>query len=142
MSLSAANVQLTLVQSILFPTPQLIQGFASDDVTDIEPVEILERRMGVDGILSFGFVWTEREQVIMLQADSASNAFFDILNAQQEAVQDVYVLSGQMVIPAISTKYALINGGFMRHKPTPQVKKILQPKTYRIVWQKVVAGPI
>ncbi len=73
MSLTSANVILTLSQAILFPQSQRIQGFASDDMTNIEPARILESLMGIDGNLSFGFIYTERRQSITLQANSASN---------------------------------------------------------------------
>lgn len=141
MSLTAANAIITLSQPTLFPTPQQLQGFDTDEVTDIESATILQHVMGVDGILSFGFVWAERLQSITLKADSASNAFFDIVNAQQEAVQDVYPLSGTIVLPAIGQKYALINGGLESYKPIPRVQKILRSRTYRIVWGRVVTGP-
>src|SRR5205085_721504 len=82
---TAADAVITLSQPILFPVPQRLQGFSADDVTDIEPAKVLEHAMGVDGVLSFGFVWAERMQTIRLQADSASNSFFDVVNASQEA---------------------------------------------------------
>lgn len=137
MSLSGANATITLSQSTLFPTPQQIQGFAADDITDIESAKILEHLMGVDGVLSFGFVWAERMQEITLQADSVSNDFFDTINTQQEAVQDVYPLSGTIILPAIGLKFNLINGGLETYKPFPATKKILQPRKYRIVWNRV-----
>lgn len=141
MSISAASIVLTLSQPILFPSPQQIQGFATDDVTDIEPVKVLESMMGVDGFLSFGFVWAERNQTIVLQADSASNTFFDVINTQQEAVQDVYPLNGTMIIPSIGMKLTFTNGGMETYKPMPQAKKVLQRREYRITWNRVVPSP-
>ncbi len=136
--LTAADAVITLSQGTLFPTPVQLQGFAADDVTDMDPVKILERLMGVDGTLSFGFIWIEREQKITLQADSASNSFFDSINNQQQAAQTVYPLSGVIVLPAIGLKFELINGGLDTYKPIPSVKKILGPREYRIAWNKVV----
>jgi|SRR5579859_19244 len=139
MSLSAANSIITLSQPVLFPgSPQQLQGFGADDVTDIEAAKILEHLMGVDGVLSFGFVWVERIQEITLQADSASNSFFDVVNAQQEAVQDVYALSGTILLPSLGLKFTCINGGLENYKPMPKVQKITRPRTYRIVWNKVI----
>ena len=140
-SLTAANSVITLSQATLFPTPQQLQGFAADDVTDMDPVKILEELMGVDGVLSFGFTWTPRIQEISLQADSASKAFFDTINTQQEAVQDVYPLNGTIILKSINLMYTLINGGLETYKPIPQVQKILKPLKYRIVWNKVVPVP-
>lgn len=141
MSLTAANSVITLSQATLFPVGQQLQGFAADDVTDMDPVKILEHLMGVDGVLSFGFVWMERMQKIVLQADSAANSFFDAINTQQEAVQDVYPLNGIIILPAIGLQFICTNGGLETYKPMPAVKKIIQPREYRVVWNKVVPVP-
>ena len=142
MSLTAANAIITLSQLTLFPTPQQLQGFAADDVTDMDAAKILEHLMGVDGVLSFGFVWMERMQEITLQGDSKSNLFFDTINTQQEAVQDVYPLNGTVILPAIGLMFTLINGGLETYKPMPQVQKIIRPRKYRVVWNKVVPVPV
>ena len=142
MSLTAANAIIALSQPVLFPTPQQLQGFAADDVTDMDPAKVLEHLMGVDGVLSFGFVWVERVQNIMLQANSASTAFFDTINTHQEAVQDVYPLNGTVILPAIGLMFNLINGGLETYNPMPKVQKIIRPRTFRLVWGKVVPTPI
>lgn len=142
MSLTAANAVITLSQATLFPTPQQLQGFAADDVTDMDPAKILEHLMGVDGVLSFGFVWVERMQEVTLQGDSASNGFFDTINTQSEAVQSVYPLNGIVILPAIGLMFTLINGGLETYKPMPQVQKIIKPRKYRIVWNKVVPSTV
>jgi hypothetical protein len=136
-SLTGANAVITLSQAVLFPVPQQLQGFAADNVTGMDAATILERYMGVDGVLSFGFVWTERVQNIHLQANSASNAFFDVINAQQQAIGDVYTLSGTIYLPSIGLKLNCSNGGLENYPPMPEVKKLLQPRTYRIIWNLV-----
>jgi hypothetical protein len=137
-TLTAADAVLTISQPILFPTPQQIQGFAADDVTDMDSAKILEHLMGVDGVLSFGFVFVERMQKIVLQANSDSNALFDTVNTQQEAAETVYPLAMTIILPSIGLMWTCINGGLENYKPMPGVKKILQPREYRIVWNKVV----
>lgn len=137
MSLTGANASISLSQSTLFSSAQTLQGFSADDVTDMDVVEIVERLMGVDGVLSFGFVWKERIQKIRLQADSTSNQFFDTINTQQQAVQDVYPLSGTILLSAIGLKFTCTNGALTRYKPMPQVKKLIQPREYEIVWNSV-----
>lgn len=139
--LTAANATIRLSQPILFPTPQEIKGFSADDVTDIEGAKILEHVMGVDGVMSFGFVFVERMQRITLQADSKSNDFFDVVNSSQEAGQTAYPLNGVIILPAIGKLYTLVNGGLENYKTMPGVKRILQPQEYRIVWNKVIVAP-
>lgn len=141
MSLTSANATISLSQPILFPTPQVLQNFAADDITDIEAVRVLEHQMGVDGVLSFGFVWAERMQEITLKGDSVSNLFFDTINTQQEAAQDVYPLNGTILLPSAGLLFNLVNGGLETYKPIPAVRKILQPRRYRIVWGRVIPVP-
>jgi hypothetical protein len=138
MSLTGSNSIITLTQAALFSTPVQLQGFAADEITDMEAAKILEHVMGVDGVLSFGFVWTERMQNITLQADSPSNAFFDQINSQQQAVQDVYPLAGTIILPGIGLKFTCVNGGLETYNPMPQVQKIVRPRKYRIVWNQVL----
>jgi hypothetical protein len=141
MSLTSANAVISLSQPILFPTPQVLQNFAADDITDVEAATVLEHQMGVDGVLSFGFIWSVRTQEITLKADSVSNSFFDTINTQQEAAQDVYPLAGTILLPAIGLLFNLVNGGLESYKPMPAVRRVLQPRRFRIVWNRVVAVP-
>lgn len=141
MSLTAANAVITLANPILFPVPVQLQGFAADDVFDVDQVKVNEVVMGVDGFLSAGFVWNERTQNITLQGDSASNDFFDTLNAQQEATQDSYELQGIVVLLGIATKFAMTRGFLTMYSPTPPVKKIIQPRRYQITWQRIAPLP-
>jgi hypothetical protein len=141
MSLTSANAVITLSQATLFPVPQQLQNFSADDVTDIEAVRILEHQMGVDGVLSFGFVWVERMQEITLKGDSDSNRFFDTINTFQEAAQEAYPLNGTIILPSAGMMFNLVNGGLETYKPIPAVRKTLQPRRYRIVWNRVQAAP-
>lgn len=140
-TLTAANAVLTLWQSILFPTPQQIQQFAADDVTDVDSVRSVESSMGVDGTLSFGFVFAPVMQNITLQANSPSIAFFETLYSQTIAAEDVYPLNGTLLLPGVSKKYALTNGALTDYKPTPDVKRTLQPQRFRITWNSVLPSP-
>jgi hypothetical protein len=76
-----------------------------------------------------------------LQADSASNAFFDAIWTQMQAAQDVYPLAGLISLPSISTKFTMINGGLTGYKPAPDAKKTLQPRKYQVTWNKVFPAP-
>lgn len=140
-TITSANAVLTLTQAILFPTPVQIQQFAADDIYDMDQVRTVEALMGVDGVLSFGFIWVARTQNITLQANSPSNQFFDTVNAQQEAAQDVYPLSGQITLPGISTKFNMINGAMTAYNPAPAAKRTLQPRRFQIMWNRVAPSP-
>ena len=140
-AVTVADVQLALTVLPLFPIPQQIQGFANDDVTDIPAIRSVETMMGVDGILSAGFVYVPIEQEITLQADSASNLFFDTWWTQMQATKASYVATGTLKFPSIATKFILSVGFLTGYKPIPAGKKILQPRRYGITWQNIAPAP-
>ncbi|MHB8272818.1 phage tail fiber protein [Bradyrhizobium sp.] len=140
-TITSADSILVLSQPILFPTPQQIQGFAADDIFDIPEIQSLESTMGVDGVLSFGFVFVEIPWDITLQADSISNLIFDTIWSQQQATKTVYPLSGFIKLPSISTKFTLTTGGLKRYKPAPGGGKTLKPRKYGMVFQNIAPAP-
>lgn len=141
LTLTAANTVLTLWQSTLFPNPQQIQQFAADDVTDTDEVRRIETVMGVDGVLSSGFIFVPVMQRVALQANSPSISFFETIDTQQQAAENAYPLNGTLLLPSLSKQYTLTNGYLTGVKPTPDVKRILQPQHYRITWQSVTPSP-
>ena len=140
-TITSANAVLTLQQATLFPAPVQMQQFAVDDVFDTENVRSVETLMGVDGVLSFGFVFVAIVQNIALQANSPSNSFFDVLYTQQVAALDVYPLNGTIILPAIATKFTLSNGVMSGYKPTPDGKRTLTPRRFQITWNKIAPAP-
>jgi hypothetical protein len=142
MSITAANAVLTLAIPPLFTVPQQIQGFATDDVYDVPQIKSVEVMMGVDGILSFGFVYVAVPMEVTLQADSLSNQVFDIWWTSMQAAKDSYAANGLIKLPGISTKFTLTNGGLTGYKPAPGGKRVLQPRRFEITFQSIVPAPI
>jgi hypothetical protein len=141
-TLTAANVTVTLSIASIFPTPQQIQGFGPDDVIEFADVEPAEIQTGVDGKMSYGWVFVPVPMDLTLQADSASNNVFEAWNAAQQANQEIYVATGVIHVPGTARGYIMTNGVLTTYKPGPPVKKLLQPRKYKITWQSVIAGPI
>jgi hypothetical protein len=121
--------------------PQQLQGFAADDVFDIPAIQSVETLMGVDGVLSAGFVFKELPMEVTLQADSALNAFFDQWWTQMQATLSTLASSGIIRLPSISTKFTLSNGYLTSYKPAPAAKKLLQPRRYQITWNTIAPAP-
>lgn len=140
--LTAADIVLTLSSPIIFPVPVQIQGFGPDAVFDIDPVQSVEVSMGVDGIMSGGFVFTATQQNIVLQADSLSNDVFEAWWMQMQAAQTVYEAYGLCVIPALSKKYTLTRGMLTGYPPMPPGGRILGPRRYQITWQRITPSPL
>jgi len=142
MNITAANSVFMMNFGALFPIPQKLQGYSADDAFMADAVEIAQTVMGVDGKLSAGYVPNPVVMTITLQADSPSIKLFDFLAQAMQASRDIYELSGTIALPAISKSYALTKGVMTEYKPLPDVKKILQPVTYRITWEAVTASAL
>jgi hypothetical protein len=139
--LTAANAVITLVAPGVFNTPQQLQGFAADDIFSSAAIEAGEGSMGVDGLYSVGFVFKEIPQEYTLQADSASNAFFDELYRFEQSNLLKVALSGTTLLPAISTKWNLTRGFLMSYTPIVAAGKILKPRKYEIRWNSAPPQP-
>jgi hypothetical protein len=140
MNITSANAVLFLTVPPIFPQPVQIQGFAADDVYDLDEIESIETQMGVDGILSGGWTWKPQPQRVMLQADSPSNDFFDQWYAAMQAAQTVFLAQGIITLPAISKKMIQVNG-FLSGYKLPGAKRVLQPRSFRLTWNKVLPAP-
>ena len=140
-SITSSNAVLTLAILPLFPIPQQLQGFGTDDIYDIPRIRSVEVMMGVDGVLSGGFIYAAVPQEITLQADSLSNRIFDTWDLQQKAAGETYVAMGSIRLPGVSTKFAMINGFLTGYSPSPAAKRVLQARRYEITWQKVIPAP-
>jgi hypothetical protein len=123
----------------LYPAPQQLQGFSADEIFGADPQEIAEAVMGLDGILSAGYVFVPIRQHITLQADSASNDVFDNWVAAQQAQKDVYFGNAIITLPSLQKKWTMTNGVLATFPPIPDAARTLRPRRYSIVWQ--VASP-
>lgn len=141
-SITSANTIFTLAVDNLFAVPQQMQGYAADDIASHEAMQVAETMMGVDGILSAGFVNVPMTQAVMLQADSPSIAFFETVYSTQKQVQDIYFFTGIITYPSRATKYNLTRGVLTNYAPLPDAKRVLQPRRFSIVWQNCLPAPI
>jgi hypothetical protein len=140
-TLTAANSVLLLTIPGLFNSPQRIQGFATDDAFDTEAVEPAETMMGVDGVLSAGYVPVPYKMTIVLQGDSASNNLFDTWAQSQKIAREVLRVSGNITLVSVGRTYALTRGILTSYKPMSGVKKVLQSRSYGITWEDVSPAP-
>lgn len=141
-TLTAANSVITIGVTSLFPVAQQLQGFAVDDMFTSESVTTVETMMGVDNILSGGWIATSKKITFALQADSISNNIFDTLWAAQEQAQEVFVLFGEITLRAIERSFTLQRGFMTSYTPLPDAKKLLQPRRFTVEWQRILPAPI
>lgn len=140
-SLTAANCVIVLTISGLIDTPFQLQQFAADDVTDLDSIAKGEFLMGVDGHLTGGYVNVPYPMRVVLMADSPSIAIFETWSANQNANTDLFWADGTITLPAVNKKYQLTRGGLRDYKPVPDVKRILQPQSFTLLWQSVSPAP-
>lgn len=135
-NITAADAIVILTIPNVLLAPVQLQGFAADDIFDVEPLEAGETLMGVDGILSAGFVFVPVSWGITLQADSASNAVFDSWWTQEQANKTKYAASGQVTLKSIGTKWSLTNGFLITYPVMPNAGRVLKPRKFMLRWQK------
>ena len=136
-SISSANAILQILVDTVFPVPIQLQGFSADDIFTTNPLESAETLMGVDGILSGGFVFVPVKWEVSFQADSVSNSVFDQWYQSEQAVKDVFQAQGALWLPSIGTKWALNNGFLTTFHAIPDARKVLQPRRNAITWESV-----
>jgi hypothetical protein len=140
-TLTSANATLAIAVAGIFSSPQVIQGYATDDAFDSESVAQSEVMMGVDGIMSAGKVFTPYKMTIHLLPSSPSMSLFETWRNQQDAQVDVFRADGSITIPSIGRIYTL-QKGFLTSAPAfPSAKKMLAPIAFEITWERIIATP-
>ncbi len=140
-TLTTANSALALQIAGLYPVPQTIQGYATDDAFMADDVDPVETQMGVDGHLSGGFTPYPTKLNITLQADSASNGIFDNWLAAQVAAKEVYIANATIIIQGTGEKYTFTKGFITSASPMAGSKKILQPRKFVITFESCTKAP-
>jgi hypothetical protein len=141
-TLTSANSAFALQISGLYPTPQSIQGYATDDAFSTDDVNPVEAIIGVDGHLSGGYTPYPTKLSITLQADSASNDIFDNWVAAQKAARETYIANATISLPGIGKKFVLTRGFLTSAAPMAGAKKTLGPKKFQITFESCDASPI
>ncbi|WP_241132401.1 phage tail fiber protein [Achromobacter insuavis] len=136
-TLTSANSVLTLGVGLVFPVPQKIEGYATDDAFAFDAVQLAQAVMGVDGYMSAGYTPQPVIQTITLQADSASKFIFEGWIAAMKTAREVFYANGSLAIPSIERKYTLQRGVLTQAPPVPTARALLQPMTFQITWQNV-----
>lgn len=141
-TLTTANSALTLSVRGLFPAPQSIQGYATDDsfaVDDVAPAEVM---MGVDGKLSGGYVPYPTVLNLTLQADSNSTEMFDTVLEAQKANKELFIFDGTLIIQGTGEKIAFTRGFLTNSTPMSTAKKVLQPRKFVLTFEGASKAPV
>jgi len=141
--ITSANAVLYLAAPLAgLVVPQQMQGWAVDDLIDVEPMKVTETMRGADGLLSAGFVFGDPKFTLNLMADSPSAAFFDALVAFMTANVMVAPMYGTLTYPSIGQSWALNKGFIPDYMWAPSGKRMLQPRKFPLTWESIVIGPV
>ena len=141
-SITSADSTFVLSSSDFALAATILEGYAADAAFAMDNAGTAETMLGVDGKLSAGWIPRSYNQTITLQADSKSRALFDALVTAQDATRNVFRLNGVINLPGNQYSYNLTRGVLKNYTAMPTAQKVLQPLTFVIEWEKVLAVPI
>lgn len=140
-TLTAANAVYLLSVRGLYPIAQLLQGYSADAAFDTEASVPTEVQIGVDGIMSAGFVPFLTVQSISLQADSNSVLVFENWLAAMKSAREVMYADATISLPSVQRKYTLTKGSLTSVPSIPGTRKVLQPRSFAITWGNIDPAP-
>jgi hypothetical protein len=140
--ITSANATYLLTITGVFSAAQQLQEFAADRAFETAELDVAETLMGVDGVLSGGWVPNPVIQTITLQANSASMVIFETWMEANRLARGVFTATGQITLPSINRSYTMVNGILQRVAPIATAMKILQPRSFAIAWQEVIPVPV
>ena len=140
-SITSVNAVLMITVDSIFNNPQQILDFATDDIYDSPPSALAEPRMGADGVLTGGLVYTMTEVTYHLQADSPSCAIFDTWWQRQLQNKDLYFAYGSITLQSVGTKWNMVKGILRTWKTAPDARRVLEPRAATVVWQSITPQP-
>lgn len=141
-TITSANAIITIVIAGLYDSPRQLQGFAADNIYDVPAQDEAETLMGVDGVLSGGFVYNPTEQTFSLQADSDSNKIFEDWVAAQRVAKDVYTAQATTTLPSLKQQFIHTKGFLINWSALPTAARVLQPRRYLVRWERVLPQPL
>lgn len=136
-TITSANAVFTISQPALFPAPVQIQGFSTDKAWATESVVIAETLMGVDGIMSSGYLPNMVKMTVSLQADSSSKGVFQSIVDNTKNLRDTFYFDGIITLPSTGEVYTFTRGVLENYKAIQDGAKVLQPTEVTICWNYV-----
>lgn len=137
-SITSANAVVMLSITGIFDTPQQLQEFSAEDIFDVDEIQMTLAEMGVDGFLAAGFVNEPVSQRFSFLASAAACVMFDTWYANNKIQQDCFFANATVQLPSIGQKWSCTGGTLLRGKPLPTAAKTLRPRSWTILWEKVL----
>jgi hypothetical protein len=141
-TITAANAKFTIAVPALGLLPFTLQGYSADAAFAVDPVDVAETFMGVDGKMTAGAIPFITPMSITLMADSESKAFFDAWLGGQKVVKELAYADATIDLASIGLSYICTKGALKRVSQVPIAQKVLQPVVYSIDWADVQPVPL
>jgi hypothetical protein len=136
-TITSANAVFMLGFTGIYPVAQQLQSFMADAAFAADAVDVAENVLGVDGIMTSGWIPRIYAQTISLQAGSPSEIIFETVQEAQDTAQEIFQAFGTIQFPATGRKYTLINGVLTRFAPFPESRKVLQGRVFTMTWNNI-----
>ena len=140
--ITSANTVFMIGAANVFASPQQLQNFSADDIFDVDALRVAEEMMGVDGLLSAGFVFEALHQTVRLMAGSSSGYVFDNVYQYEKASVSKVQLNAVVKFPSLGIKFTMQKGFMLTYAPMSAARKVLQPRAFGLSWESAVPSPI
>lgn len=136
-TITAANVQISLSIPSLGIGPVILEGFAADDIFDVDKQPKVETVDGVDGNMSHGWVYASTKMDIHIMPDSPSAAIFQQWAQAMDQQRESHAAFATVIYPSLQATYNLVKGVLKEYPPMSSLKKLAQKLDFSIQWQDI-----
>lgn len=140
-SLTSSNGVLAMYPVGLLTIPQQITGFTAEDIFDSENIVNSELVVGLHNKVVSGWLPNVVKQKVTLMANSSSNLLFEAWYATEQAKRKKLKAIGVWTPFNLGMIYLLYNGTLTSYSAMAGAKRLMQPRSYEITWQDVIALP-
>ena len=137
-TINSANSVFLLAISPLFTTPVQIQGYMADAAFAQEGVDISENVLGVDGVMSYGWIPQMYPQTVSIMPSSPSSVIFETWSAAENTAREKFPATATITLKSTGRKYSLQNGVLTNYVPIPEAGKVLKGRPFKIVWNTIL----
>lgn len=141
-TITAANSVFMLSVTGLYSTAQQLQGYMADAAFEQEGVDISENVMGVDGVMSYGWIPQMYPQTISIMPSSPSSTIFETWAAAENTAQEKFTANATIKLISTGRKYSLQNGVLTNYVPIPNAGKVLRGRPFKIVWNTILPAAV
>lgn len=141
-NITSANAILILTVEDLYPAGIQITNFSTDAMLSSDDMEIAQARMGVDGGLAAGYTPNPFNLTINLEASSPSLPIMQSILQAMKLNKTTYECSITLTIPSIGQAHFWRHGVLTSGNPVTAPKKVLDPTTWKFVFQDYLQAGI